>query len=127
MYAPSVVAQDGPEVKYPNRFNDAKENYRQNNNFVSEDDLESVNNRKRYVPARRGTTAENKYNNVNVNLPDNYTNPSINARDDSLGGPSVDTTSNKRIPMPKSIRGPQVQNHRNLLNNGFNSEPEMSN
>ncbi len=91
MYAPSVVNQDGPEVKYPNRFNDAKENYRHNNNLVSEDDLESVNPRKNFLPGRRGTTAENNYNNVKVNLPDNLTNPSINAREDSLGAPSVET------------------------------------
>jgi hypothetical protein len=41
MYAPSVAAAGNGEVtdvKYPNRFNHAKENYRHNNNFVSEDD-----------------------------------------------------------------------------------------
>ena len=91
-------------MKYPNRFNDAKENYRQNNNFVSEDDVDSVNARKKFVPSRRGITAENKYNNVKVNLPDNFTNPSLNAREDSLGAPSVDTSSNKRFGIPKSIR-----------------------
>lgn len=128
MYAPSVVNQDSVDMKYPNRFNDAKENYRQNNNFVSEDDVDSVNARKKFVPPRRGTTAENKYNNVKVNLPDNFTNPSLNAREDSLGAPSVDTSSNKRFGIPKSIRQQAQQQRNNILsNNGFNSEPEMNN
>jgi hypothetical protein len=91
MYAPSVVAAntgDVQDVKYPNRFNNAKENYRHNNNFVSEDDQDSVNARKRFLPPRRGTTAENNYNNVKVNLPSNY-DPSIVTREDSLGAPSI--------------------------------------
>ena len=97
---------------------------------MSEDDLDnnSVNTLKRYLN-KRGTTAENKYNNIKVNIPESL-NPSIIARENSLGSHSInETASNKRINVPKSIRVAPSQHSKpkNLLNmgSGFNSEPEM--